>query len=367
MPARQKILVAFIITLAIFLFFRKNVIAATVSAPSNIPSEVQIGTSFAVNGSLTNVSQGQVYFLKCRLGPDSSSLTEGQTYNQRANDWLSDSSAWVNMPIIEILGDPANFSLDCRIKSGVESGSKVIFLRACLEEPDGSCKGNFQSNTGISFTALVEPTSTPTHTQASPIPTSTPTSSPPNATYKINEAKDKDGSVLSSVKVYVDGSYLHHYAPETITFCQDCFCDSIVACGFGTHLIELQKSGYQDWEEERNFATGDSFEVNPEMEKEEETVATSTSTPTLKLTPTPTKKATPTQKLATESGLILGEESSPAAFYPLEATEEGLPISTPEAEAKNRLIAKIFLLLGFFTLFGSALWVWYTQLREKKA
>lgn len=93
----------------------------------------------------------------------------------------------------------------------------------------------------------------------------------------------------------------------------------------------------------------------------------STPTPTSEpQTPTPTKKMTPTPEVtglvATESGEILGEESSPAGFYLLET-----PAPTIEASAsssKSQLLPKIFIVLGLVVLFGVAFWLWYTRLRS---
>jgi len=83
------------------------------------------------------------------------------------------------------------------------------------------------------------------------------------ATYTIRETKNEKGEVLSSVKVYVDDVYLHHYAPEVLTFCESCQCDTYTDCGFGEHKISLQKSGYLEWFEVVTFKEGDVFEVNP--------------------------------------------------------------------------------------------------------
>lgn len=151
--------------------------------------------------------------------------------------------------------------------------------------PDGSvdkmkCTPTRESaNSGCSEIA-VEPTD-------SPDPTDTPT--PSKATYKINNVKDEDGNTLSSVKVNVDGSYIHHYAPETIEFCDGCDCDGYASCGFGNHTIKLEKSGYEDWTESVNLNSGNNIEVNPRMDS----ISTSTNTP--KPTSVPTQK--PTQKL----------------------------------------------------------------------
>ena len=82
---------------------------------------------------------------------------------------------------------------------------------------------------------------TPTEPTTSPsILTPTPT---PKATYKINKAKDNNGVELSSVKIYVDGQYTHHYDDETLTFCDGCHCDdeNAVDCGFGGHVIKTER------------------------------------------------------------------------------------------------------------------------------
>lgn len=104
------------------------------------------------------------------------------------------------------------------------------------------------------------------------------------------------------------------------------------------------------------------------------TAKSSTPTPTPKpLTPTPTLKpptGTPTPKttLATAagSGEILGqEESSPAAFYPWEASQEAELASEAGRTTPNRLLPAILLGAGFILLFSVAFWLWYTQLRNK--
>lgn len=90
-------------------------------------------------------------------------------------------------------------------------------------------------------------------------------------------------------------------------------------------------------------------------------LSTPTPTSTSHLTPTPksTKKTE-----ATLSGEVLGEESTPAAFYPWEATEEAEASAEASPSGKNRWLSKVFLGLGFILLFAAAFYVWYTQLRE---
>lgn len=233
-----------------------------------------------------------------------------------------------------------------------------------------------QSTSGSTPTPTSSPTPTPT---LAPTPTSSPTPTPPTptskpltptpkptATYKINEVKDEDGEILNNVKIYVDDIYLHHYAPEVLIFCDGCQCDSYVDCGFGQHTIKLKKTGYNDWNEMKIINAGDFYEVYPVMSFSQSnpsptptpTIKLTTPTPTLKIVPAPTKK--PAVKTASDSGEVLGEEeSSPAAFYPWEATEEEKINQESTPSAKNKLLPKIFLGAGFSFLFGVAFWLWY--------
>lgn len=159
-----------------------------------------------------------------------------------------------------------------------------------------------------------------------PTPTDTPTPSPTaipeiqKAIYKINEVKNSDNDILSSVKIFVDGNYINHYAPEILTFCDGCRCDpdNNVNCELGNHRISLEKTNYQTWGVTKNFTSGFNEEVNPVLDV---VVPTSTPTPvpaptsTLVPSPTSTLSPTPSKKLtltptATVSGEILGQNAS---------------------------------------------------------
>ncbi|MCJ7792793.1 MAG: hypothetical protein MUP45_02350 [Candidatus Marinimicrobia bacterium] len=196
---------------------------------------------------------------------------------------------------------------------------------------------------------------------------STPT--PPNtsdptlmvAIYKINDVKDEDGNTLSSVEVYVDEIYLHHYAPETLTFCDGCQCDSYVDCGFGEHTIRLEKSGYENWMEIKTINIGDSYEVNPVMSSVDSNSSPATSSQSSS-TFTPSLK--PIKVIgAILSGEILGEESTAAGFYPWEATEEGEGQEATE-NAKIQSLPKIIFVLGLIFLLSAAAHFCYNSRRE---
>ncbi|MBP8590984.1 lamin tail domain-containing protein [Candidatus Shapirobacteria bacterium] len=154
--------------------------------------------------------------------------------------------------------------------------------------------------TPITATSVLSPTKVPTPSLASA-----------KATYQINEVRNEKGEALSSVKIYVDDQYIHHYAPEVLEFCDACFCDSEkkVACGFGEHTIRLEKNGYQDWEEEKTIEVGNSYLVNPVM-----------IFPFLTLTPTAVSMLTPSSKAEKEENLLptitslLSPNFSPSPF-----------------------------------------------------
>lgn len=240
-------------------------------------------------------------------------------------------------------------------------GSDNLFI---LDKPTPNSPNSYTFPTPI-----VSPTSSfPTLTLTPTLLISFTPTSIPKGIYKINEVKDKNGGIISNAKIYVDGVYIHHYAPETLIFCNNCKCDTYVDCGFGSHMIELQKAGYQNWTEEIKIKANDVLEVNPVMEKEEiVSVSVSPLASTFKATPVFTEKPTPTTKTVTPTGEILGEEVGEIRFYPLEATSK-VEVESKEATpaGRKRFLRKVFLGLGFLVLFGEAFSFWYTQIYDRR-
>ena len=329
-----------------------------------------IGEPFEISRlKLVDASNNQKSFPNCLLD------TIG-TYSIDFSNWLNNGGDRITLQEGDLLMDCVSYG------SGPACEGREIDLLALgateygAHQPEGSdgwVKTTSSTKSDNSF-CLVFPTSTPVPTPT-PTPTLAPTLTPkpptpipkPTATYKINEVKDEDGEVLrSSVKVYVDGVYIHHYAPEVLTFCDNCQCDSYVVCGFGQHTIKLEKTGYEDWSKEITINSNASDEISPVMVFLESN-PTSTPVPSLKIsTPTPTKKILPTptpkksSQTATASGEVLGEEVATfSAFYPYEATSEPEENeATPSV--RNKIIPKIFLVGGLLLLFASAFWLWYT-------
>jgi hypothetical protein len=221
--------------------------------------------------------------------------------------------------------------------------------------------------------------SAPTSTPKPPTPTSTTSPTPlPTASFKINEVKNESGEALSTVKIYVDGKYTHHYAPETLKFCDGCYCynggEEKVSCGFGQHTFRLEKTGYNNWEKTETINAGGSYEVSPVM-----TVisAAPTSTPNPTATPTPTRIPTsaptptakpltpsPTTKLSPTSSstpAVLGKEATGAGLYLLgEATAAATPTLTLEQNGEKRnLFPLVFIGLGGILILGSVFSFWY--------
>ncbi|MCL5090875.1 MAG: hypothetical protein M1514_02580 [Patescibacteria group bacterium] len=185
---------------------------------------------------------------------------------------------------------------------------------------------NLPTHTPIPTVTLIPSSTITLSPTAKPSPTSLPSQTPtPQATYKINEVKNEGGEVLSNIQIYVDGNYIHHYAPEIISFCNGCYCDAdhLVSCNFGDHTFRLEKTDYSPWSEVKNITSGSSFEVNPILSQITSIptmtpllTVTPTTTPTMRLSPTLTIRLTPTleptlvfgdEKVSSEEGKILGE------------------------------------------------------------
>jgi len=184
---------------------------------------------------------------------------------------------------------------------------------------------------------LPSPTSSPT-----PLPTSTPTLEPvTKAIYKINKAEDGNGNPLSSVKIYIDNNYTHHEDDEILTFCTGCYCDNDknVPCGLGEHIIKLEREGYSDWSESKNFSAGNDFEVNPILSENSPTVTDIPATPTLTSAPTPTStpKPTPTPKLSpipTLSNDLLASEGA-EEILGAQTASDGLGIDLNQSASES--------------------------------
>ncbi|MEA1998102.1 MAG: hypothetical protein U9N61_02080 [Euryarchaeota archaeon] len=91
----------------------------------------------------------------------------------------------------------------------------------------------------------------------------------------LTEAQDGDGNTITG-KVFVDGTYLHAYTPETIMFCPGCECGKDpdkIPCELGIHTIEVDGTTagvYIPWtfgSTAINFTEGDDFTATPILYK----------------------------------------------------------------------------------------------------
>lgn len=91
----------------------------------------------------------------------------------------------------------------------------------------------------------------------------------------LTGAQDGEGTAITG-KVFVDGTYLHAYAPETIMFCSGCECGKDpdkIPCELGSHTIEVDgftEGKYIPWtfgSGAVNFVEGDDFTATPILYK----------------------------------------------------------------------------------------------------
>lgn len=80
---------------------------------------------------------------------------------------------------------------------------------------------------------------------------------------------------IPNAEIWVDGTYIHAYAPETLHFCNGCMCGTYVDCGFGTHTISVRKRGYDEFSQLISLNAGDVVDVEPILQKSKVEVLTS--------------------------------------------------------------------------------------------
>ena len=145
----------FVLLFVELVFFVQPVMAVT---PNILPVSVDtstpvIGDSFTLTASMSGAVVSSVYFLKCRIGaPNSTTLSDGQTYNSQTSKWLEDTGsngAWIDMP--QITTDSTGLwqgNLQCRVKDSANDEAKVLFIRACLDA-NNACGTSFQSTNSL--------------------------------------------------------------------------------------------------------------------------------------------------------------------------------------------------------------------------
>jgi len=227
------------------------------------------------------------------------------------------------------------------------------FTSSCSSYSDSSETEAFKINV-----ALPIPTPSPTS-----LPTPTQSSEKSKATLKINDARDQNDIVVTgATQIYIDGNYTGNYAPETYTFCDDCKCGSNkVSCGFGSHTIKVEKTGYKDWTKTIDISAGNSYEETPIL---------TISTPTPSSTPKPlsTSKTSPTPSLeaentiqASESALTLNSSSEPRVLG-LESAKIKEDKEASGSDSYFNLAAVFFIIAGISFLSAAS----YAYFKSKK-
>ena len=187
---------------ALNLFTVKSLQAVTITASSVDKVNVALGENFQIMTKINEVSINTNYFIKCRVGPDNSSLNEGQTYNPLTDDWFYDNDAWAKMPQITSDNNGSwEGAITCRVKNSATTGDKTVVSRACMNN-SGACEDSFQSSNSISITVVA---STPTEI-LSPTESLTPTPNPParNATQSVAGGQPQTYNNVYISEVMVD-------------------------------------------------------------------------------------------------------------------------------------------------------------------
>ncbi len=286
-----------------FSFFNETALAAVMINEFN-----SYGDTDWVEVYRTNDEDISLYLLKDEAGNSKSFSSEDCVAQFCTVDWSNKLNNSGDVIKLFLVSDQTNF-LD-----QVAYGDKNNDL---IAPASGQTAGRSQDGTG-NWLLFCTPTKGASNNEAvpcssppafSPSPSASPVSA---ATYKIGEVKDKNGNKLANVKIYIDGLYTNHYAPETFTFCDGCQVG-----GFGRHTIKLEKNGYEEWLDVREITAGNLYEVNPVMNA-------------LAISPSPlvntsvSPSVTPTPKMATLA-------VSPSPLKP--ASPSPLPFLLPSAEA----------------------------------
>lgn len=181
----MKKLLRGLLGLGLFLLLANPIKAAEIVTVDNQPTTATIGESIILNVTLSNFTPSSQYYAKFRIGPTSSSLNDGETFNN--SSWFSDSSGYSNFPVVTLdASGSASFQLIGRAKiSLAQSGSNIFVIRTALVS--NTDNKNDSQEYAISLTAAPTPTptTTPTNTPSlahtpsnTPAPTVTSTSAP---------------------------------------------------------------------------------------------------------------------------------------------------------------------------------------------
>ena len=285
-----------------FLIFPSSCFAFSIGdvSQSEITSPNQV---ISVVLDLTDIPANESYFRVAFTESSTSRSYFGKMKNDKEN-WVAIGSLGecTNYYYLEKPDPTSNLTIQVQFNSDKDPGDYYLKAHRLTK---GCSTGCISGCFPVSYTYANANSPSP-----SPKFSSSPSPSPEisSAFYKINQPKDEEGNDISSVKVYVDNIYVHHYAPEELEFCDGCSCDGYVACGFGKHKISLQKNSYQEWSEEREINREGDYQVNPVLAKQtEEESETEESNPSPSTSPLLTTPSLTTSSLEEEETVGTGE------------------------------------------------------------
>jgi hypothetical protein len=75
----------------------------------------------------------------------------------------------------------------------------------------------------------------------------------------------KTNTELRNAEIWVDGIYIHRYAPGDVYFCEGCICGVYADCGYGKHTVTIVKKGYINFDQVITPQEGDIINISPVM------------------------------------------------------------------------------------------------------
>lgn len=142
----------------------------------SLPDNLTVGKEFEITFTTSNIEPGS-YYVKSRMGVDSSHLTLGQTFN---SEWLGDTDSWSKFPQVS-----SSSKVKVRLSPTASAGNHVLKVR--LKKTDSDKIYDSEEKT-VNFTQNPNPPQTSKTPPKSPTPkTPTPAQS------------QKTGAVLATV------------------------------------------------------------------------------------------------------------------------------------------------------------------------
>ncbi len=115
--------------LTLTLIFPQKIFAESQITISTSPSSVEKLQEFNVEYSVS-LESNQQYYVKVRIGENTSSLTKGETYNETTSTWLQDNSSWTSFPTITTnASGNFNSTIKARAKDSAQEGSNKLTVR----------------------------------------------------------------------------------------------------------------------------------------------------------------------------------------------------------------------------------------------